>query len=347
MTTPHETSTSANGAAPSTASAPSERSSARESAGDRVAASASTQTRLRSYVTPKTPSEQAPHDSGDEDAVVERAGVEAVMAYERAHGREPEEMPPLNPGFDIRSIDPDERERFIEIKSTAGQWGERGVAMSSMQFDTALKRREDFWLYVVDRALTAPVVHPIQDPASKVDQYFFDNGWQSVVEHEQVDRPDFEPIQLLDRADAPPDAVPFYDIDNGRTSEPLAADGWLVWEGRKCVPGGFAVRIAGYGLGIPYYGGAALVEPIDGQPEDDQLVCVVLAEQTDPDSQSSRSVRRWAPERDLTGARLGLRLTTDGSVEPLTVRVPERLIVLGKVIDWARPTDPQLKGRMR
>ena len=94
-------------------------------------------------------------------------------------------------------------------------------------------------------------------------------------------------------------------------------------------------------------GGAALVEPIDGQPEDDQLVCVVLAEQTDPDSQSSRSVRRWAPERDLTGARLGLRLTTDGSVEPLTVRVPERLIVLGKVIDWARPTDPQLKGRMR
>jgi hypothetical protein len=347
LTTPDETSTSANGAEPSTANTPSERSSARDSAGDRVATSASTQTRLRSYVTPKAPSGLAPHDSGDEDAVVERAGVEAVMAYERAHGREPEEMPPLNPGFDVRSVDRDERERFIEIKSTAGQWGERGVAMSSMQFDTALKRREDFWLYVVDRALTAPVVHPIQDPASKVDQYFFDDGWQSVVEHEQVDRPRFEPIQLLDRADAPPDAVPFYDVDNGRTSEPLAADGWLVWEDRQCVPGGFAVRIAGYGLGIPYYGGAALVEPIDGEPEDDELVCVVLAEQTDPDSQSKRSVRRWAPERDLTGARLGLRLTTDGSVEPLTVRVPERLIVLGKVIDWARPTDPQLKGGMR
>ena len=72
-----------------------------------------------------------------------------------------------------------------------------------------------------------------------------------------------------------------------------------------------------------------------------------FAEQVDPDSQSNRSVRRWAPERDLTGARLGLRLTTDGSVEPLTVREPQRLIVLGKVIDFARPTDAQLMRTLR
>lgn len=347
VTTADEASTAPNGAEPPSPSAPAERAGMRDPADDRVAISASTQTRLRSYVTPKTPADIGPQNNGDEDAEVERAGVEAVLAYERAHGREPVEMPPLNPGFDVRSTDGDEHERFIEIKSTAGQWGERGVAMSSMQFDTALKRREDFWLYVVDRALTAPVVHPIRDPASKVDQYFFDNGWQSVVEHEQVDRPDFEPIQLLDRSHAPPDAVPFYDVDNDRTSEPLAADGWLVWDGLQCASGGFAVRIAGYGLGIPYYGGAALVDPIDREPEDDELVCVVLAEQVDPDSQSNRSVRRWAPERDLTGARLGLRLTTDGSVEPLTVREPQRLIVLGKVIDFARPTDAQLMRTLR
>ena len=88
-------------------------------------------------------------------------------------------MPPLNPGFDVRSVDSEERVRFIEVKSSAAVWGERGVAMSSMQFDTALKKREDFWLYIVDRALSEPTVHPINDPASKVDQYFFDDGWRA------------------------------------------------------------------------------------------------------------------------------------------------------------------------
>ena len=101
----------------------------------------------------------------------------------------------------------------------------------------------------------------------------------------------------------------------------------------------FAVRIAGYGLGIPFYGGAALVEPLDREPEDDELVCVVLDNQLDPDSRSARSLRRWTPERDLNGKRLGLRLTTDGSVEPLTVTAPDDLVVLGAVRAKARPLD--------
>lgn len=311
------------------------RSGRRETQGE------STQTRLRSYVTPKKPGGEAPYDGSDGDEEVERAGVDAVLAYERMHGREPEEMPPLNPGFDVRSVDAEERARYIEVKATAAAWGKRGVAMSSMQFDTALKRREEYWLYVVDRALTDPHVHPVNDPASKVDQYFFDDGWQATVDLENVERPAFEPIDLVEAADAPAGAVPFFDAGNESAADRSVADGWITWNGRADGDHSFAVRITGYGLGLPFYGGAALIEPLDREPEEGELVCVVLHNQIDPDSMSSRSLRRWTPERDLAGAQLGLRLTTDGSVEPLTVTQPEDLVVLGAVLAKARPADLQ------
>ena len=47
---------------------------------------------------------------------VERAAVEAVLAAERALGREPEEMPRNNPGYDVRSRTPDGHWVFIEVK---------------------------------------------------------------------------------------------------------------------------------------------------------------------------------------------------------------------------------------
>jgi hypothetical protein len=341
----YDTATSANGTAipngtdGSDAAGASAKGGTADSSSRRDPSAASTQTRLRSYVTPKGASGQSSRKGADEDEEVERAGVAAVMEYERAHGREPEEMPPLNPGFDVQSVDEDERVRLIEVKATAAVWGERGVAMSSMQFDIALKKREDFWLYVVDRALSDPSVHPINDPASKVDQYFFDDGWSAVAEIEQVERPPFEPVELFPAAAAPTGAVPFFEADNDSTGNPTAANGWVVWNGLPGRLDAFAVRIAGYGLGLSFYGGAALVEPLDGEPEDDELVCVVLHNQLDPDSRSSRSLRRWTPERDLNGKRLGLRLTTDGSVEPLTVTEPDDLVLLGVVRAKASPSD--------
>jgi hypothetical protein len=47
---------------------------------------------------------------------VERRAVQAVCAAERAAGWQPEVMPYANPGFDIRSADPDGGLRFIEVK---------------------------------------------------------------------------------------------------------------------------------------------------------------------------------------------------------------------------------------
>jgi superfamily II DNA or RNA helicase len=60
------------------------------------------------------PGEVATH--ARETARVERRAVDKVLAAERALGREPEEMPHLNTGYDIRSIAPDGSTVFIEVK---------------------------------------------------------------------------------------------------------------------------------------------------------------------------------------------------------------------------------------
>lgn len=59
----------------------------------------------------------APSDSFAIDTtVVERRAVDAVLAAERSLGREPEEMPHNNPGYDIRSVDATGLTTFIEVK---------------------------------------------------------------------------------------------------------------------------------------------------------------------------------------------------------------------------------------
>src|SRR5205807_6325928 len=47
---------------------------------------------------------------------VDRRAISAVKAAEKRLGREPEEMPHNNPGYDIRSLTPDGHWLFIEVK---------------------------------------------------------------------------------------------------------------------------------------------------------------------------------------------------------------------------------------
>jgi hypothetical protein len=301
-------------------------------------ASGSGQTQLRSYVAParsKAPEDQ--QTQSDNDRAVERAGVDAVMAYERMHGRRPSEMPRMNEGFDVTSQDGEGRIRTIEVKATAIRWGERGVALSKPQYRTAQERREEFWLYVVENALSSPKVHPINDPASKIGQYFFDDGWRADAVIETVGRPTLQPLNLA--AGNGPGAVPYFDAGNPHVALPGDEDGWLICADARRRDNWFAVRITGYGLGMAFYGGVAYVEPMEGIPEDGERVLVELHGQIDPDSGTHLSLRRWSPERDLAGNQLALRLSSDGSVEPLTVLDPGRATVHGRVAGTIRPVD--------
>lgn len=120
----------------------------------------------------------------------DRQGVDKVLSSERLAGRHPTEMPHDNEGFDIESRDSDGQiVRYIEVKSLTGPWNDFGVKMSAPQFRMAQEKekREIYWLYVVEKAASADAkIYRIQNPASQVVEYRFDDGWQVVAEVEEA-----------------------------------------------------------------------------------------------------------------------------------------------------------------
>jgi superfamily II DNA or RNA helicase len=116
------------------------------------------------------------------DEEIERIAVDAVTAMERARGWEVESVETENRGFDLISRRPHPEDpatalevRFIEVKGRAGV-GE--VALSSNEYRTAQRLREDYWLYVVFNCATSPEVKVVRDPALQVQ-------WEPVVRIEQ------------------------------------------------------------------------------------------------------------------------------------------------------------------
>jgi len=101
------------------------------------------------------------------------------------------------PGYDIKSMDRETGEiRFIEVKAVRGPWGARGVGLSATQYDKARERRSAFWLYVVENAASEqPLITRICNPAEKITQYQFDQGWRDLnegdSEHVRKDEPEF------------------------------------------------------------------------------------------------------------------------------------------------------------
>jgi hypothetical protein len=102
------------------------------------------------------------------------------MAYEAARGWQVQSVESENRGFDLISRRPHPEDpqaaievRFIEVKGRAGI-GE--VALSSNEYKTAERLKNDYWLYVVYNCATKPEVHVIQDPVRV--------GWEPIVKVE-------------------------------------------------------------------------------------------------------------------------------------------------------------------
>jgi hypothetical protein len=163
---------------------------------DRTAADRGARQRavLWSYVP--APSD-GPDDGGEGggwrvDPAVERAGVDAVLEAERAAGRQPKEMPPGHPGYDIESVGADgEVERYIEIKARSDSWSDPQIGPSARQAAEARERGERYWLYIVERALSPETreIHRIQDPLRRATHFGFDPGWMAVEEIEEIAEP--------------------------------------------------------------------------------------------------------------------------------------------------------------
>jgi hypothetical protein len=140
--------------------------------------------RLHSYVSPVADGPAEPGTSPRKHMDdVDQAAMRAVLAYEERAGRTPERQVHSNPGFDIYSVHDDGNKRIIEVKGTAGEWNEAGVGLSAVQFAMAQRHLDNYWLYVVEHALSDDCrVHAIRNPFDKIERFFFDHGWRSMAE---------------------------------------------------------------------------------------------------------------------------------------------------------------------
>ncbi|HZQ75080.1 MAG TPA: DUF3883 domain-containing protein [Burkholderiales bacterium] len=127
------------------------------------------------------------------DDEIEHLAVQAVIEYERARGWEVVSVEEENRGFDLVSRKPHPEDpktaievRFIEVKgrSVVGE-----VLLSTNEYKTAQRLREDYWLYVVFNCGTKPDIKIVQDPAQL--------DWKPIVkiEHYHV-----RPQAILDSA---------------------------------------------------------------------------------------------------------------------------------------------------
>lgn len=149
--------------------------------------------RLRSYVTARNPGTEVPSSASRDPKhryAVEEAARSIVCEYEVKRGRTTEQMPPMHPAYDIKSFDRDGNVvRLIEVKGIDGEWGDLGVGLKKRQFSEAWDEGDRYWLYVVEfaRDPERARVHPIQSPAVKVGEFFFDRNWRGVAESVEDD----------------------------------------------------------------------------------------------------------------------------------------------------------------
>jgi len=96
------------------------------------------------------------------DEEVEGIAMEVAMAYERAQGREPEDVAAESLGFDIRSPGPG-GPRYIEVKGRAAVGS---VALTRNEWIKAQRFGADYWLYIVVDCKKEPQLYVLRDPAA-------------------------------------------------------------------------------------------------------------------------------------------------------------------------------------
>ncbi|MEM1967328.1 MAG: helicase-related protein [Candidatus Caldarchaeum sp.] len=125
---------------------------------------------------------------GDVEAkkIVERAGIEAVISYEKDRAKTDEDKRKIRDvsdsykGYDVESFD-----RVIEVKS----FKETGpIELTSHEWETAKRMGDLYWLYVVENAIDNPTIHQIKNPGEAfkekvkkipiVDYRYIIEGWK-------------------------------------------------------------------------------------------------------------------------------------------------------------------------
>jgi hypothetical protein len=113
------------------------------------------------------PGDKVPAGSGMRRSdPVETAAMAHAEGYERARGWSVEDVHELNLGYDLRSTGPDGAVRYIEVKGRAGVGA---VELSENEWLKAEQLGEEYWLYIVTDALSAPELFLLQNPRARLD----------------------------------------------------------------------------------------------------------------------------------------------------------------------------------
>lgn len=117
------------------------------------------------------------------DAEVEAKGMEYAMDYERKQGRIPEDVSQQNLGFDIRSLDTRGTIRYIEVKARAGRGG---VALTQNEWFKAQRFGDDYYLYAIMNAASAPELFVIRNPAARLHAKTQVESVRYLIDYEEI-----------------------------------------------------------------------------------------------------------------------------------------------------------------
>ena len=138
------------------------------------------QDRVITYVIPDGADSEGASDSAA--AALAAAALATVLAIEQSEGRQPTAADAATAGYQVVSREPDGQSRYLIIKGLPGDWTVAGVGLSRTEFLTAQKLGPHAWLYVIEKSnCGAPILHAIQDPAGKINQYRLDHGWKGLA----------------------------------------------------------------------------------------------------------------------------------------------------------------------
>ncbi len=134
------------------------------------------------YVVPLSKVEYKEHYGMSRDDEAEQIAMNAVMAYEKLIGWNPEDVHKDNAGYDIRSISPEFLKRYIEVK---GRNTEGGVMLSENEMNRLAQLGDSAWLYIVINCKTNPELFRIQNPAATLNFQTKSKGFQYFVSYEE------------------------------------------------------------------------------------------------------------------------------------------------------------------
>lgn len=116
-------------------------------------------------------------DPSEHNQKIDRIGMRFVKQFEFTMGRQPrDDSAETDGGYDYRSEGGGEV-RYIEVKTLSEAWDASTVTMSRKQMYTAFRKGEEFWLYVVECALTQPRLWCLRNPGWVATSYTFAQDW--------------------------------------------------------------------------------------------------------------------------------------------------------------------------